>query len=169
MRGVRSEALGRNEKRGKHANSVREWLTLTQGFGENPQNYAHNGLSGHEGLDLVPQGGDQKGEYAVKAGTVVSDFDNPVDGKEYGNNIVIFVPSNKRLWSYAHLAENLSRVAKRSRWRTDPDWRHGQHNKYDGLRTWTSACALPTRAAPHSTPRMDTKALFDPCRLWWRN
>lgn len=80
-------------------------FTLTQGFGANPQNYAQFGLNGHEGLDYVPQGNDQR-VYAVEAGTVMSDVDNPIEGKEYGNTVVIFVPGNRRLWTYAHLAQN---------------------------------------------------------------
>lgn len=80
-------------------------FTLTQGFGENPQNYTQYGLKGHEGLDMVPKGTDSK-VYAVEAGTVANDTDNAADGKEYGINVVIFVPANRRLWTYAHLAQN---------------------------------------------------------------
>lgn len=79
--------------------------TLTQAFGANPQNYAQFGLNGHEGLDFIPQGDDKK-VYAVESGIVVQDTDDPVGGKAYGNNVVIFVPTNRRLWTYAHLAEN---------------------------------------------------------------
>ncbi|MBI4671252.1 MAG: M23 family metallopeptidase [Chloroflexi bacterium] len=79
--------------------------TLTQAFGANPQNYAQFGLNGHEGLDFVPQGGDKK-VYAVESGVVVQDVDDPVPGKAYGINVVIYVPLNRRLWTYAHLAEN---------------------------------------------------------------
>jgi murein DD-endopeptidase MepM/ murein hydrolase activator NlpD len=79
--------------------------TLTQGFGENPQNYEQFGLKGHEGLDYIPVGSD-KTVLAVESGNVISDTDDPILGKEYGNNIVIYVPANRRLWTYAHLAQN---------------------------------------------------------------
>jgi murein DD-endopeptidase MepM/ murein hydrolase activator NlpD len=78
---------------------------LTQGFGENPQNYSQFGLDGHEGLDYVPRDADKK-VYAVESGIVTSDVDDPVTGKSYGNNVVVHVPTNRRLWTYAHLAEN---------------------------------------------------------------
>lgn len=79
--------------------------TLTQGFGENPQNYQQFGLNGHEGLDYIPKDADKQ-VYAVESGTVVSDVDDPVQGKSYGTNVVVFVPTNRRLWTYAHLAQN---------------------------------------------------------------
>lgn len=78
---------------------------LTQGFGENPDKYKQFGLNGHEGLDLTPLGADQK-VYAVESGSVTQDFDDPVAGKSYGIHVVIYVPTNRRLWYYAHLAEN---------------------------------------------------------------
>lgn len=78
---------------------------LTQPFGANPQDYAQFGLNGHEGLDFIPQGDDKK-VYAVESGVVVQDVDDPVQGKAYGINVVIYVPVNRRLWTYAHLAEN---------------------------------------------------------------
>ena len=78
---------------------------LTQAFGANPQNYAQFGLAGHEGLDLAPQGADKK-VYAVESGFVREDDDDPVQGKAYGINVVIYAPTNRRLWTYAHLAEN---------------------------------------------------------------
>ncbi len=78
---------------------------LTQGFGENPQNYSQFGLNGHEGLDYVPKDADKR-IYAVESGIVTSDVDDPVAGKSYGNNVVIYVPVNRRLWTYAHLTEN---------------------------------------------------------------
>ena len=79
--------------------------TLTQGFGENPQNYQQFGLNGHEGLDYIPKDADKQ-VYAVESGTVANDVDDPVVGKSYGINVVIFVPTNRRLWTYAHLAQN---------------------------------------------------------------
>ena len=79
--------------------------TLTQGFGENPQNYKQFGLNGHEGLDFIPKDADKQ-VYAVESGMVVSDVDDPVKGKSYGTNVVIFVPANRRIWTYAHLATN---------------------------------------------------------------
>ncbi len=79
--------------------------TLTQAFGVNAQAYAQFGLNGHEGLDFIPQGADKK-VYAVESGIVVQDVDDPVQGKAYGNNVTIYVPVNRRLWTYAHLAEN---------------------------------------------------------------
>lgn len=79
--------------------------TLTQGFGENPQNYQQFGLNGHEGLDFIPRDADKQ-VYAVESGTVVSDVDDPVQGKSYGTNVVVLVPANRRLWTYAHLAQN---------------------------------------------------------------
>lgn len=86
--------------------------TLTQGFGENPQNYQQFGLNGHEGLDFIPKDADKK-VYAVESGIVREDFDDPVQGKSYGNNVVIFVPTNRRLWTYAHLAENFVKKGDR--------------------------------------------------------
>lgn len=79
--------------------------TLSQAFGENPQNYAQFGLNGHEGLDFLPKGDDKK-VYAVESGIVIADIDDPIQGKSYGNNIVILVATNRRLWNYAHLAQN---------------------------------------------------------------
>lgn len=79
--------------------------TLTQAFAANPQDYAQFGLNGHEGLDFIPKGDDKK-VYAVESGIVVQDVDDPVQGKAYGINVVIYVPVNRRLWTYAHLAEN---------------------------------------------------------------
>lgn len=79
--------------------------TLTQPFGANPQNYAQFGLNGHEGLDFIPQGAD-KIVHAVESGIVVQDVDDPLQGKAYGNTVTIYVPVNRRLWTYAHLAEN---------------------------------------------------------------
>jgi murein DD-endopeptidase MepM/ murein hydrolase activator NlpD len=79
--------------------------TLTQAFGANPQNYAQFGLNGHEGLDFIPVGNDKQVR-AVESGIVVQDVDDPVQGKAYGINVTIFVPVNRRLWTYAHLAEN---------------------------------------------------------------
>jgi murein DD-endopeptidase MepM/ murein hydrolase activator NlpD len=78
---------------------------ISQRFGENPQNYAQFGLNGHEGLDFIPLGAD-KTVYAVESGIVITDFDDPIQGKAYGNNIVVFVSANRRLWNYAHLAQN---------------------------------------------------------------
>lgn len=78
---------------------------LSQGFGENPQNYAQFGLGGHEGLDYIPQGADHK-VYAVESGIVREDIDDPVQGKAYGIYVTVFVPANRRLWTYAHLARN---------------------------------------------------------------
>jgi len=78
---------------------------LTQAFGANPQDYAQFGLDGHEGLDLTPQGADKK-VYAVESGIVREEVDDPVQGKAYGIHVVIYVPTNRRLWTYAHLAEN---------------------------------------------------------------
>lgn len=78
---------------------------LTQAFGANPAKYAQFGLNGHEGLDYIPQGADKK-VYAVESGIVVQDIDDPIQGKAYGINVVIFVPQNRRLWTYAHLAQN---------------------------------------------------------------
>ncbi len=79
--------------------------TLTQPFGANPQDYQQFGLNGHEGLDYIPKDADKK-VCAVESGIVVTDFDDPIQGKAYGNNIVIFVSANRRLWNYAHLAQN---------------------------------------------------------------
>lgn len=79
--------------------------TLTQGFGENPQDYQKFSLNGHEGLDYIPKDEDKR-VYAVESGLVVSDIDDPVQGKSYGINVVIYVPANRRLWTYAHLAQN---------------------------------------------------------------
>lgn len=79
--------------------------TLTQGFGANPQNYAQFGLNGHEGLDYVPKDAD-KTVYAVESGIVQEDVDDPIQGKAYGINVVIYVPVNRHLWTYAHLAQN---------------------------------------------------------------
>jgi murein DD-endopeptidase MepM/ murein hydrolase activator NlpD len=78
---------------------------LSQGFGENPENYTQFGLNGHEGLDYLPQGDDRR-IYAVESGLVREDVDDPVQGKAYGINVVVFVPVNRRLWTYAHLAQN---------------------------------------------------------------
>lgn len=79
--------------------------TLTQGFGDNPQNYAQFGLKGHEGLDFIPKDADKQ-VYAVESGVVTEDVDDPVQGKAYGINVVIFVATNRRLWTYAHLSQN---------------------------------------------------------------
>lgn len=79
--------------------------TLTQGFGENPQNYSQFGLKGHEGLDFIPKDPDKQ-VYAVESGIVKEDVDDPVQGKSYGIHVIIFVPTNHRLWTYAHLAQN---------------------------------------------------------------
>lgn len=78
---------------------------LTQPFGANPQDYAQFGLNGHEGLDFIPQGDDKK-VYAVESGIVTQDVDDPIQGKAYGIHVGIFAPVNRRLWTYAHLAEN---------------------------------------------------------------
>ncbi len=83
--------------------------TLTQPFGANPQNYAQFGLNGHEGLDFIPKDADKK-VYAVESGIVREEVDDPVQGKAYGINVVIFVPQNRRLWTYAHLAQNFVNV-----------------------------------------------------------
>ena len=86
--------------------------TLTQAFGVNAQDYAQFGLNGHEGLDFIPQDADKK-VYAVESGVVVQDVDDPVQGKAYGNNVTIYVPVNRRLWTYAHLAENFVKQGER--------------------------------------------------------
>lgn len=78
---------------------------VTQRFGENPDRYRPFGLKGHEGIDFVPQGEDKK-VYAVESGIVWRDVDDPVQGKAYGNNVVVFCAWSRRLWYYAHLAEN---------------------------------------------------------------
>ncbi len=85
---------------------------LTQPFGANPLDYARFGLDGHEGLDLIPQGNDKK-VYAVESGVVIQDVDDPVQGKAYGIHVVIYAPVNRRLWTYAHLAENYVKTGER--------------------------------------------------------
>lgn len=79
--------------------------TLTQAFGANPQYYGQFGLKGHEGLDYLPKDAD-KNVLAVESGVVQEDVDDAVQGKAYGIYVVIFVPTNRRLWTYAHLAQN---------------------------------------------------------------
>ena len=78
---------------------------LTQPFGANPQDYVQFGLNGHEGLDYIPKDAD-KNVLAVESGIVREDIDDPVAGKAYGNNVTIYVATNRRLWTYAHLAQN---------------------------------------------------------------
>ena len=79
--------------------------TVSQRFGENPANYKQFGLNGHEGLDLLPVGTD-KVVYCAESGVVTGDFDDPIAGKEYGNHVVVYVATNRRLWYYCHLATN---------------------------------------------------------------
>jgi murein DD-endopeptidase MepM/ murein hydrolase activator NlpD len=80
-------------------------FNVSQGFGDNPQNYAQFGLQGHEGLDFLPKDADKR-VYAVESGVVMEEMDDPVKGKAYGIHVVIFVPTNRRLWTYAHLETN---------------------------------------------------------------
>lgn len=84
----------------------------TQAFGVNPDRYQPFGLKGHEGLDLVAQGTDKQ-VHAVESGIVVRDVDDPVQGKNYGINVVIFAATPRRLWTFAHLAENYVSVGDR--------------------------------------------------------
>ena len=81
-------------------------IRTTQGFGQNPEYYqkASNGaLKAHEGIDLVPTGGNIK-IYSPVKGFVWYDQDQPRGA--YGNMIVIAEPYRKLNLYFCHMREN---------------------------------------------------------------
>lgn len=80
---------------------------VTQYFAENPALYAHMGLAGHNGIDIVRPHGELM--YAIEDCTVVSVKDDPAG---FGKNIRMISKAkdengNHRLWTYAHNSKNL--------------------------------------------------------------
>jgi hypothetical protein len=77
---------------------------VTQKFGLNPEYYKQFGLSGHEGLDVIPTGTvwDVK---CLEDGVVVRDEDNARSGA-YGVYATIWHPSIRKATQYCHMASN---------------------------------------------------------------
>lgn len=77
--------------------------TISQRFGENPQNYAQFGLPGHNGLDYALPQGTQV--ISIAAGKVEWVGEDPL----YGNYVRVFHPELRLHSFYAHLEKFLVR------------------------------------------------------------
>lgn len=71
---------------------------ITQYFAANPSYYAQYNLFGHEGLDLVPQGGDWT-IFSWLSGVVGRKYTSSV----YGETLIIYEPSRGLSWRIAHM------------------------------------------------------------------
>lgn len=77
---------------------------ITQAFGVNADYYKQFGLSGHEGIDLIPTGSVWD-VYSLTDGVVVNETDDPRSGA-YGIWLTVWCPSKKIALQYCHLKEN---------------------------------------------------------------
>ena len=98
----------------------KQGIVITQRYGINRQNYLPYGLSGHEGIDLVPAdingkplpnqaGTDNWDVLAIEDGEVVRDDDFGIrDGVNdaYGNYVVVLNRATRRAWWYCHMEAN---------------------------------------------------------------
>lgn len=80
-------------------------LRITQNFGENPDYYKQWGLTGHEGIDLVPTG-TVWDVLALEDGVVVTDIDDENLGKNYGKYVTIWHPTINKATQYCHFNTN---------------------------------------------------------------
>lgn len=82
----------------------------TQDFGERPNYYKQFGLSGHEGIDI----GCPEGTPIVSAtdGVIIRDIDDPVVGKNYGVNVVVWDKNQLCATYYCHLRNNVVSVGQ---------------------------------------------------------
>jgi septal ring factor EnvC (AmiA/AmiB activator) len=78
--------------------------TITQSYGQRPEYYKQFGLSGHEGVDIIPSDPDRT-IYAVEDGEVVRDIDDPRSGA-YGIYCVLLNRATGRAWWYCHESVN---------------------------------------------------------------
>lgn len=85
---------------------------ITQQFGVNEAYYKQFGLSGHEGLDLIPTGSVWD-VLCLEDGVVVRDIDDVSLGKNYGKNVTIWHPTVKKATQYCHLASNSVKMGQR--------------------------------------------------------
>lgn len=83
---------------------------VTQEFGANPDYYKQFGLNGHEGIDF----GCPTGTPIISAtdGVVIRDFDDPVQGKNYGDYVAIWDKNQLCATYYAHLASNVVSIGQ---------------------------------------------------------
>jgi uncharacterized protein YwbE len=86
-----------------------EFRTINQRFGANPQNYAHFGLAGHEGIDIMAPHGSKI--FAVAAGTVTRVHTNP-NSHNYGIHVRLDHGNGYRT-IYAHLQQASVRTGQR--------------------------------------------------------
>lgn len=83
----------------------------TQGFGANPDYYKQFGLAGHEGIDFgCPVG---TPVIAATNGVISRDTDDPVQGKNYGINVVLWDTDQLCLTYYCHLSSNVVSVGQK--------------------------------------------------------
>lgn len=85
-------------------NPFRSQFKITQPFGARPEYYRQFGLTGHEGIDLIPSSADWA-VLALADGKVVRDEDNPRSGA-YGVSVTLWHPHLKKAAQYCHLAQN---------------------------------------------------------------
>lgn len=71
---------------------------ITQYFAANPEYYAQFDLFGHEGIDLVPEGGDWT-IFAWTHGVVTRRYTSTV----YGETVIIYEPTKGLSWRVAHM------------------------------------------------------------------
>lgn len=79
---------------------------VTQKFGINSDYYKQFGLTGHEGLDLVPTSSDWSVYSLPYKGKVVKDIDMASKGGAYGITDTIWYPEIGEAWQYCHLKTN---------------------------------------------------------------
>lgn len=79
---------------------------VTQKFGVNPDYYKQFGLTGHEGLDLVPTSSDWSVYSLPYKGKVVKDIDMASKGGAYGITDTVWYPEIGEAWQYCHLKTN---------------------------------------------------------------
>jgi len=89
-----------------HSVPFNSGFRITQFFGSNASYYKKFGLDGHEGLDLVPLSGDWNIK-CIEHGVVIRDIDDPIQGKAYGNYVLVWNEKNKRGWWYCHMVKNM--------------------------------------------------------------
>lgn len=83
----------------------------TQGFGARPDYYKQFGLNGHEGIDFgLPVG---TPVIAATNGVVSRDTDDPIQGKNYGINVVLWDTEQLCLTYYCHLSSNVVSVGQK--------------------------------------------------------
>lgn len=137
---------------------------ITQSFGERPEYYQQFGFAGHEGVDMVTQDGDRD-IYCIEGGMVLRDIDIPGDPKvnAYGNYVIVFNATNRRMWYYCHMSENrvqLKQVIKRG----DIIGRMGGTGNTQGDHLHLNLKLLDASSLP-LTPNNGFRGLSDPLPL----